>query len=209
LGHIWSDAFTFLYHMTDSSDAPGTQFVGSPEEFVRAVASRYVDSARADFAAYISSTLSASMRAGGRYNPIGEFGAVYCADSTETMWKEVANRYAKEGVLGLPERMGVLRLLVSVACYTDLRDADVCRQWEVDPDQLVHGDATYVPVLHEIARRIRAVADFIAAPSARDDTGTNYAVFPDRSNSTLEWGLVASNDEPTPVELRQKATQSW
>ncbi len=197
--------------MPDQSNLPDTPFVGSPDEIIRATGARFVDSARADFAAYISTTLASSMGAGGRFNPIGEFGAVYCADSESTMWAEVSARLQREGVHHLPDEMGILRILLQAGSYADLVTPEVCTRWGVDYDSLVFDDGLGAHRLkrHQLARDIRVVADFIAAPSARDVDGMNYAVYPDRRNSSLQWKLISATVERPPENMRQQAREQW
>jgi RES domain-containing protein len=194
----------------DDQDVSETRFVGAPEELVRALDPRYLDSARTDFPSYVSATLSGRMRAGGRYNPPGEFGAIYCADSHQTMWEEIDARYRREGVPGLPPRVGVLRIQIRAGHVVDLYESSVCALWHVDPAPLIatHPTASQVAECHALGRAARAVADLLVAPSARAE-GSNYAVFPDRTNSELAWQLIAAGVEEPPAALRQRSSKEW
>jgi RES domain-containing protein len=194
----------------DDDEISDTQFVGAPEELVRATDARYIDGARSDFAAYIAATLAGSMRAGGRFNPPGEFGAVYCADGHATMWAEVAARFGREGVPGLPPRMGVLRIQVRAGRYADLTESEVCALWQSDFAAIKTARPTTAESAqcHAVGRAVRGVADFLVAPSARA-TGLNYAVFPDRSDGELVWQLMAAAVEEPPIELRQHTAEAW
>jgi hypothetical protein len=91
-------------------------------EVVRISDPVYVDQAAHDFAGYVTKTLSASQRHGGRYNRPGEFGALYTASDFDTALAEITSRYAREGVPGLPEMMGLIRILIRGGRYVDLSD---------------------------------------------------------------------------------------
>jgi RES domain-containing protein len=206
----WSGALLCLSQdVTEFHDPDPTQIVGSPEEVVRLTPQRYMAGAVTDFSAYVTSTVTASMHSGGRYNPQCEFGAVYCADAEETAWREVQARLAREGVVGLPEEMAILRILVKSGMFANFHDDDVCAAWDTVPAQLVSDDPADTERLHDLGRQIRVVADFIAAPSARREGGTNYAFFPDRRDSMLEWTLISASVEPTPVHLQQQSREGW
>ena len=188
-----------------------TQFVGAAIEIFRAVQQKYADAARNNFTAYVAATLAASARAGGRHNPTGEFGAIYCADSTATMWLEVAARFRREGIPGLPPEMAVIRVVVTEGILVDLTDPAVREIWSVDEEWLVAEDPSSAQKhdCHVVARAGRVLADFLAAPSARDRSGTNYAVFADRPESQLRWDVVSVRSEMPPPFLRQKDDEAW
>lgn len=77
-------------------DEDGLSFVGSPATLYRATGAAYADQARYTWGAYISATLVGSQAVGGRFNPQGEFGALYTADDEATAWEETAARWARE-----------------------------------------------------------------------------------------------------------------
>lgn len=76
-------------------------------ELIRALDPVYLDQARASLAAYVATTLRYSQLAGGRYNPPGEFGALYTSDDETTAWEELAARFRREGIPALPSDMGL------------------------------------------------------------------------------------------------------
>ena len=174
------------------------------------VHSVHVDEARHDFSAYLRQTLSGSQRQGGRFNPPGEFGALYTSADEETAWFEVAARYEREGIDGLPPDMGVLRLVVHAGRYADVTTEDGCAAWDVshaalaDPDP----DARDIESCWVLARAVRAVADAILAPSARAD-GVNMPLFPDRDEGELALELQAVSDRAVPDRLLQRSNESW
>jgi hypothetical protein len=75
----------------------GLTWVGRPLEVVRILDSVYLDQARNDFLGYVRGTLAVSQSLGGRFNPPGEFGALYTAGDEATAWEEVAARYRRQG----------------------------------------------------------------------------------------------------------------
>jgi len=105
----------------------GLTWVGRPMEVVRVLESVYFDQAQHDFDKYVHRTLAASQAAGGRFNPPGEFGALYTASDTDTAWEEVAARFRRQGVSALPPEMGLLGLLITVGRYANLSDVDTSR----------------------------------------------------------------------------------
>jgi RES domain-containing protein len=185
-------------------------FVGSPYDVGRVVEGVYLDQAEHNFQEYIHRTLAASQSYGGRYNPAGEFGAIYTASDEETAWYEVASRFERDGVHGLPSTMGLLRIVVHEGRYVDMF-ADPAREaWEADLTALVANapDRTQQKHCWELGRAIRAVADFLMAPSARHD-GANIPLFPDRENGTLRHTLHSILRNRVPAALLQKAKEEW
>ncbi|MCU0634751.1 MAG: RES family NAD+ phosphorylase [Gemmatimonadaceae bacterium] len=187
-------------------------FVGAPEELVRALDPRHADDARADFAAYLVATLQHNQRAGGRFNPPGEFGALYMASDEVTAWAELHARFVREGLPGLPSRMGMLRVLLQAGRYVDLTQAEKREAWHISRDALLAADPTAVEQndCWLVARAIRALADFLRAPSARAD-GTNLPLFVQgRRDTELKFDLIAADSaHETPMHLRQRAAESW
>lgn len=111
--------------MTSASEGwrPATQdglsFVGRPETLYRTTADAYADQARLDWPAYVTATLAGSERVGGRFNPKGEFGALYTSDAEESAWEEAAARYKRDGVSGLPQSMVLLQITLESGKYAD------------------------------------------------------------------------------------------
>ncbi|MCU0646479.1 MAG: RES family NAD+ phosphorylase [Gemmatimonadaceae bacterium] len=187
-------------------------FTGAPEELIRVVDPRYADDARADFTAYVVTTLQHNPRVGGRFNPPGEFGALYMTSDEATAWAELHARFLREGVPGLPSRMGVLRVLLRAGRFVDLTDANACAAWGVLPATLVanHPPDEEREACWRVARDIRSVADFLRAPSARA-AGSNVPLFV-RGRRDSEWVfelIAADAARVTPESLRQVSTESW
>lgn len=188
----------------------GLTFVGAPLEVTRTADPRFVDQARANFAEYVHKTLQASMGAGGRYNAPGAFGALYCASDEATAWAEIAARYRREEIPGLPPVMGVLRILITDGRYADLTDAPVVAQWEFD-EAALRADAptdAQRAECHRVGAAVRAVADFLMAPSARAG-GQNVPLFPDREGGELLMQLQQARAAAPPAHLQQRARESW
>lgn len=59
-----------------------------------------------------------------------------------------------------------------------------------------------------LARAIRAVADFLAAPSARAD-GENIPLFADREHGELYLAMPYADRRAVPSHLVQVARESW
>ncbi|WP_353268092.1 RES family NAD+ phosphorylase [Gemmatimonas sp.] len=188
------------------------QPVGYPEEFFRTVDPKYADAARNDFAVYLQRTLFFNQRSGGRYNPPGEFGVLYTASDEETAWAELHARFLREGASGLPSTMGLLRILVTQGLYVDFADEESREAWDVSLAVLQSEEPTADEreACWELARRLRPVADFFRAPSARAD-GANIPLFiAGREAGELEIELAGASDRATvPVYFRQQPTESW
>ena len=188
------------------------QPVGAPEEFIRTVDPKYADAARNDFALYLQRTMFYNQRSGGRYNPPCEFGVLYTASDEETAWAELHARFLREGASGLPPTMGVLRIIVREGLYVDFADEGSREAWNVSLEVLQSDELTVSEreACWELACRLRPVADFFRAPSARAD-GANIPLFiAGREAGELEIELAAAWDRATvPVYFRQQPAESW
>ena len=184
--------------------------VGAPLELFRVIHASRLDEARFDFAGYVRNTLAASRSFGGRFNPPGEFGALYTALDEDTAWFEVASRFRREGIEGLPPEMGVLRITVSAGRCADLTTDAAARAWKVTRDQLTAADPTAAQrtACWTLGRAVRAVADALLGPSARTN-GANMPLFPDRARSTLEMDLRGARSRPVPKRFLQRAREEW
>jgi RES domain-containing protein len=188
----------------------GITFIGNPQEVVRTTDRRYLDQARTDFRLYVHQTLAANQTFGGRYNPPGEFGALYTASDEDTAWAEIAARFRREGILGLPPEMGLLRIVIREGRYVDLTDADVQPAWQVDAAVLEASDPTedQRDACHVIGRAVRAVADFLLAPSAREE-GANIPLFADRDGGGLVMDLSSVSPARPPAHLARVSREAW
>jgi RES domain-containing protein len=188
----------------------GITFIGYPVEVVRTSDRKYLDQARADFPGYVHQTLAANQAFGGRYNPPGEFGALYTASDEVTAWAEIAARFRREGIPGLPPEMGLLRIVIREGRYVDLTDGDVQRAWDVDPAVVKASDPTadQRAACHAIGRAVRAVADLLLAPSARDE-GANIPLFTGRESGELVIDLSSASTARPPAHLEQVSREAW
>lgn len=196
--------------MFQDDEVEGLTWVGRPLELVRALDSVYLDQARANLSAYVATTLRYSQLVGGRYNPPGEFGALYTSDDEATAWEEIAARFRREGIRALPPDMGLLGILVPVGRYADLTDGATQAAWEIDATALTAEAPTEAQrnACWVVARSIRVVADFLQAPSARAH-GMNVPLFPDREQSELRLELQFTRRSAVPRHLQQQARESW
>ena len=196
--------------MLQDDEVEGLTWVGRPLELVLALDSVYLDQARANLPAYVATTLRYSQLVGGKYNPPGEFGALYTSDDEETAWEELAARFRREGIRELPPDMGLLGILVPVGRYADLTDDATQAAWEIDAGALTAESPTEAErnACWAVARAVRVVADFLQAPSARAD-GMNVPLFPDREQSELRLELQFTRRSIVPEHLRQRPRESW
>ncbi len=193
-----------------SASADGLNFVGSPVTLYRTTSALHADQARNDWDTYVSATLAASQGKGGRFNPKGEFGALYTADDDTTAWEEVAARYRRDGVPGLPATMQLLQIVVAAGRYADLRESEVRGDFQVTLEVLKDEDPTdeQKEICWGVARAVRAMADFLTSPSARAG-GNNVPLYPDRTDSELHCTFAAAFGGQVPVHLAQHPTESW
>lgn len=196
--------------MSDDREEDGLTFVGAPMDVVRAVDLRFLDQARLNFADYVTRTLLANMACGGRYNAPCSFGALYCANDEGTAWAELAARFAREGIPGLPPSMGLLRIQIRDGRYADLTDGDVAALWECDRDALTATTPTTEQLdrCRSIGASVRSVGDFLVAPSARAE-GENIALFPHREHTGLMWELIGARASAVPDAYVQHPTEAW
>lgn len=191
-------------------DDQGLTFVGSPFEVVRALDRTYLDQAIESFENYLARVLAGSMAAGGRYNPRGEFGGFYVASDEPTAWEEIASRYRAQGIRRLPREMGMIGLLILQGRYADFTDDEVVAAWEVDLETLRNPEPneTQQNACWELGRAVRAVADFLRAPSARHE-GDNLCLYPDRRDGELRYRVQFTRPDTPPPYLTQEPGESW
>jgi RES domain-containing protein len=179
-------------------------------EVVRVLDSLYLDQAQNEFGKYVEGTLLANQAVGGRFNPPGEFGSLYCAGDEETAWEEAAARFRRQGVPNLPPDMGVIRILITVGRFADLMVQQTRDLWEVSEVALKAENPT--PAQRQacwaIGRAVRAVGDFLRSPSARSG-GANVPLFPDRVGRELRMELSYAARRPVPAHLVQTTSEPW
>jgi len=132
----------------------------------------------ARYATVDEGTLEASVRAGGRFNPVGEFGAVYVALDKETALAELGRRIDRTG---LPRKhfrpRMMLQLRTRLGRVLDLTDPEVRSQLGVTVDEVSGPD--WGPA-QDVARKARQQGyTAIRFPSATG-AGENLAIFLDQ-----------------------------
>lgn len=140
-------------------------------------------------------TLRASAREGGRFNPQQAFGALYVSLSEATAVRELRRRAARLGVAAtdlLPRKL--LRLRLRLARVLDLCDPAIARAWGLSPEQLRSDELTACQEVGRAARREGYEA--IRFPAATG-TGDNVAIFLDR----LHAGSTVVMEEARDLEL--------
>ena len=123
-------------------------------------------------------TLLASFGTGGRFNPTGEFGALYVSLDPETPFRELRRQATKAGleVLDLLPRT-LFACEARLRCVLDLACADVPVEYRISEQSLASDDWA---ACQEVARRSRhAGYEAIRFPSATG-SGENLAIFLDR-----------------------------
>ena len=126
----------------------------------------------------LATTLAHNHRHGGRFNPPGEFGAIYVAVERATALRELARQAAFLGFAVdelLPRTM--LRLRLHVRRVLDLTDESVCHAWGLagsDMSQISHDDCW------EIARAARRSGYESISFRSATGSGVCLAVFMDR-----------------------------
>ena len=188
----------------------GLTFVGSPETLYRTTTERYADQARLGWEAYVRATVAGSERTGGRFNPRGEFGALYTSDDEATAWEEAAARYRRDGVSGLPESMHLVQITLESGRYADFLTDSVQEDFGVSREDLVSENPSedQKAACLRAARAVRAFGDFLVSPSARG-VGSNVPLYPDRTDSGLRMSFAAASAGRVPDHLRQRATEPW
>ena len=122
-----------------------------------------------------------SLKAGGRFNPPNEFGALYASLEASTAAKEVARGLRLRGIdpEQFPEeRWWVYELEVKLEGILDLTDPDVLQRSGIRQDSLTGTD---VNATRQIAAQARA-RDYQAllVPSAAAPNSKNLVIFLDR-----------------------------
>jgi RES domain-containing protein len=147
-------------------------------------------------AQYLTDTLTGNMRAGARFNPPGEFGAVYMSLDPDTPIQELRRTYVRWLDTPRPEDIAAPRLLITcdvrLSAVADLRDGGECLSWGVTPASLLADDWG---ACQDVARYIRRHHEALLAPSATGQ-GTTLAIFADRLRARSSVTLVAVDDIP-------------
>lgn len=123
--------------------------------------------------------LAGSRRVGGRFNPAGEFGAIYLSLDLETAVAELVRRADRTGV-ELDQLLPRVLLTIDVRLQKilDLTDTEVRDNWGVTKEDLASDDHRLCRDVGRAARR--AGYEAILFPSAARESGRNLAVFLDR-----------------------------
>lgn len=148
---------------------------------------------RALLAAFATKPLSieGSLRHGGRYNPLGAFGALYCGESPAVCATEIRKRAAGQPVS--PYRLA--RIRVKLHRILDLTDPATLAALNLRPEDLMGDD--WQPAQRLAAQARAAGFEGLLAPSAAGP-GRNLIIFPDRLDTRSRVRPVGSS-RPFPV----------
>lgn len=122
-----------------------------------------------------------SLKAGGRFNPPNEFGALYTSLESTTAAKEVARALRQRGIDPAQFSEGawwVYELEVKVEAVLDLTDPDVLQSIGIQQDSLTGMDINPTKELASQARERGYEA--LLVPSAADANSKNLVVFLDK-----------------------------
>lgn len=132
----------------------------------------------ARYATVDEGTLEASMRAGGRFNPSGEFGAVYVALDEETALAELGRRIDRTGLPREHFRPRImLHLRARLAHVLDLTDPEVRNRLGVAVEEVSGLDWGCA---QELGREARAQGYTAIRFPSSTGRGENLAIFLDR-----------------------------
>jgi len=128
--------------------------------------------------------MTGSLKAGGRFNPPNEFGALYTSCDANTAAEEVMRGLRQRGVDPDQFSQGTwwaYELEVKLVSVLDLTDAEVLRQSGISENSLTGSDL-------EATRRIAAGAreqgyDALLVPSAVAGGSKNLVIFLDRASA--------------------------
>ena len=140
-----------------------------------------------------------SLKAGGRFNPPNEFGALYTSLEPNTAAKEVARGLRQRGVDPdqFPEgAWWVYELEVKLESVLDLTDADVLQKSGIPENSLIGTD---VNATRQIAAEARERGyEALLVPSAAVAGSKNLVIFLDKASSRPN--VLSSR----PVSFREK-----
>lgn len=140
--------------------------------------------------------LIGSMRSGGRFNPPGEFGAIYVSLEKDTAIAELKRRAAQTGI-GVDKLLPrILHLIeASLQRVLDLTDEETRRNWGLPIEEITSDDPQPCQEVGRAARK--AGYEAVLFPSAAREGGRNVAVFTDR----LRPGSALEVTEREPLTL--------
>lgn len=150
---------------------------------------------RALLATFATDSLSVqgSLRHGGRYNPLGAFGALYCGGSPEVCAAEIRKRAAGQPV----SRYRLARIRVELRRVLDLTDSATLAAMGFRPDDLVGDDWQRT---QRLGAQARAAGFEGLLVSSAAGPGHNLVIFPDRLNPRSR--LRPLRSRPFPVTPR-------
>lgn len=129
---------------------------------------------------------SGSLRAGGRWNPRGEYGVLYTALDEETAKAELERLAERQGLtLDDFAPRDLVSIEVSLSKVLNLTDDNISEQLGIKESEIVGNDVSLCLEISRLARR--AGFEAILAPSATKK-GAVLVVFPDclRPTSRME-----------------------
>lgn len=146
----------------------------SPRSIFQGIAYRQANPKHAEVSERL---LAASARTGGRFNPAGEFGALYVSLDAETPFRELLRQAEKDRTelwKQLPRTLFALE--VRLGRLLDLTDPEIVSTW-MAPDALVADDWSGCQA---VARKAREMGfEAVRYPSVTG-AGENLAIFVDR-----------------------------
>jgi RES domain-containing protein len=145
-----------------------------------------------EYAEVSTKTLDGSKRDGGRFNPKGEFGAVYVALNRRTAERELSRLAERLGFtvdMLLPRAM--LTLDINLGAVLDLTLRGTQKEWGLTPDALRASDFA---ICQEVARAARRDGyEAILFPSATGE-GLNLAIFFDQLRPGSRVNIVKTEE---------------
>jgi RES domain-containing protein len=157
----------------------------------REIKGKYLDATHNDFQQYLLNTLVGSERVGNRFNPVGEFGAIYVSLDPDTPFRELYRAYLRMADAPHPEDIAAKQVLLTVDVLlhrvVNLSDADEREKWGITSDELA---GSWAPC-QQLARTLHHSHEAIRYPSATG-RGENLAVFYDQLRERSYLRLVRS-----------------
>lgn len=132
-----------------------------------------------------------SLRHGGRYNPLGAFGALYCGESGAVCAAEIRKRAAGQPV----SRYRLVGIRVELHRVLDLTAPATLAALDLRPEDLVGDDWQRTQRLGALARAAGFEGLLVPSVAGR---GHNLVIFPDRLDARSRVRLEGS-PRPFPV----------
>jgi RES domain-containing protein len=137
---------------------------------------------------------SGSLKAGGRWNPKGEYGVLYTASDEETAVAELHRLGQRQG-LNLDDLAprDLVSIRASLSKVLDLTDKKILEEIGISKDEIVSND---ISVCLEVSRLAhRAGFEAVLAPSATKK-GSILVVFPNRLHPSSRLEVIGEKKIP-------------